>query len=344
LRNFLPIGLAVSLACGLLAVSGCQSGRSKRLEYGYVAAAQVSLRDRVAPVFEKTGAVADGARVEVLERSKNGRFVRVRSPREEEGWMEQRYLSNQAIFDKFQIISQQNSAAPVQGHATTRAILNMHIDPERDSPHLYQLKEAERVELLKRTIAERKMASSAQSVPAAPIMEDWWLVRDSAKHTGWVLGRIIDIEAPIEVAQYAEGQRIIACFVLNHVEDDGKNVPQYVMLLNEPKDGNPTDFNQVRVFTWNTKRDRYETAYRERKLAGMLPASIGTQEFDKEGKLPTFTLLLGDGKGETRPVTFKMNGVIVRKLTSSDEVVKAPAQPALPPQPAAEAPASPSGK
>lgn len=344
----MPLSLALSLTFGLFAVSGCQSGRSKRLEYGYVAAAQVSLRDRVAPVFEKTGAVTNGERVEVLERSKNGRFVRVRSPREEEGWMEQRYLSNQAIFDKFQAISRENGAAPVQGHAVTRAILNMHIEPERDSPHLYQLKEAERVELLKRATAERKIPPPAQAAsstaPAAPIMEDWWLVRDSAKHIGWVLGRIIDVEAPIEVAQYAEGQRIIACFVLNHVEDDGKNVPQYVMLLNEPKDGNPTDFNQVRVFTWNTKRDRYETAYRERKLAGMLPASIGSQEFEKEGKLPTFTLFLGDGKGESRPVTFKMNGVTVRKLASPDEVVKTPAKPELPTKPLAEAPAAPSGK
>jgi uncharacterized protein YgiM (DUF1202 family) len=309
-----------------------------------VAAAEVSLRDRVAPVFEKTGVVTNGERVDVLERSKNGRFVRVRSPRKEEGWMEQRYLNSQAIFDKFQAISQENAGAPVQGHAATRAILNMHVSPARESPHLYQLKEAERVELLKRATAERKMAPSAQpasgTAPAAPVMEDWWLVRDSAKHTGWVLGRIIDIEAPIEVAQYAEGQRIIACFVLNHVEDDSKSVPQYVMLLNEPKDGNPNDFNQVRVFTWNAKRDRYETAYRERKIAGTLPATIGLQEFEKEGKLPTFTLLLSDAKGETRPVTFKMNGVMVKKLISPEEVGKAPAKSELRAKPA-EAPASP---
>jgi hypothetical protein len=154
------------------------------------------------------------------------------------------------------------------------------------------------------------------------VLEDWWLVRNSAHHTGWVLSRIIDLEAPIEVAQYAEGQRIVACFVLNQVEDDGRNVPQYLMLLNEPKDGNPADFNQLRVFTWNAKRDRYETAYRERNLSGMLPATTSFQQFENEGNLPTFTLSFKDSAGATRPVTYKLNGVMVKKVIAPEQAPK----------------------
>ena len=124
------------------------------------------------------------------------------------------------------------------------------------------------------------------------------------------------------MAQYAEGQRIVACFVLNHVEDNGRNVPQYLMLLNEPKDGNPADFNQVRVFTWNSKRDRYETAYRERNLSGMLPVTTSFQQFENEGNLPVFTLSFKDPSGTTRPVTYKMNGVIVKKVVPPDQAPK----------------------
>ena len=79
---------------------------------------------------------------------------------------------------------------------------------------------------------------------------------------------MVDLDVPLDVAQYAEGQRIVAFFVLNEVQDQDKGevkkVPQYLMVLTEPKDGLPFDFNQVRVFTWNVKRHRYETAYRER--------------------------------------------------------------------------------
>ena len=332
-RDSCRLLLAFACAASLLATSGCQRG-SRRAEYGYVAAVQVNLRDRVAPVFNKTGTVSNGERVEIVERSRNGRFVRVRSPRDEEGWMEQRYLTNQTIFETFQTMAAENAAWPAQARALTRTSLNMHAEPKRESPHLYQLKEGEKVELLKRAVAEKLPVKTTPieeeaEEPPASILEDWWLVRNSAQHTGWVLGRMLDIEAPIEVAQYAEGQRIIGCFVVNQVEDNGKSIPQYVMLLSEPRDGEPADFNQVRVFTWNSKRDRYETAYRERKIAGMLPLQTGFQEFDKEGRLPVFTLLVKDSSGNTGPVTYKLNGVMVRKLPSPEEVAKVAAKAAL---------------
>ncbi len=70
---------------------------------------------------------------------------------------------------------------------------------------------------------------------------------------GWVLLRMVDLDIPLDVAQYAEGQRIMGYFVLNTVRTGDKQVPQYLVLLNEPKDGLPWDFNQIRVFTWGRK-------------------------------------------------------------------------------------------
>ena len=63
-----------------------------------------------------------------------------------------------------------------------------------------------------------------------------WCARSSG-HAGWVLLRMVDLDIPLDIAQYAEGQRIIGYFVLNTVEEDGKPQPQYLVLLNEPKDG-----------------------------------------------------------------------------------------------------------
>jgi hypothetical protein len=36
---------------------------------------------------------------------------------------------------------------------------------------------------------------------------------------------MIDLDVPLDVAQYAEGQRIVAFFVLNQVQDGDKKVP-----------------------------------------------------------------------------------------------------------------------
>ena len=86
---------------------------------------------------------------------------------------------------------------------------------------------------------------------------------------------MVDMDVPLEIAQYAEGQRFVAFFELDEVQrTEDKKVPQYLCLLTEPHDGLPYDFDQVRVFTWNVRKHRYETAYREHGLDGVLPVTV----------------------------------------------------------------------
>ena len=322
---FLPIASKrIALLLMILALAGCRSNQAKSGEVAYVTVAQASLRDRVAAVYNKAGTVSNGERVDVLERTKNGRFVRVRDPRNEEGWMEQRYLASQDVFNGFQKIARENASVPAQAVAATRAELNMHLQPARDADHLYQLKEGEKVELLRRDTSVRAPKSAAPSPAqpdstAAPAYDDWFLVRDRQKRYGWVLSRMVDIDLPLEVAQYAEGQRIVADFVLNTVRDGGKDVPQYLLLLNEPRDGAPQDFDQLRVFTWNLRRHRYETAYRERNLHGVLPARAGAENFGgKEGTLPIFVVQVRDAGDKLSERKYKMNGVIVKRVVAAE--------------------------
>jgi hypothetical protein len=130
---------------------------------------------------------------------------------------------------------------------------------------------------------------------------------------------MVDLDIPLDIAQYAEGQRIIGYFVLNTVEEEGKQESQYLVLLNEPKDGLPYDYNQIRVFTRNRARHRYETAYRERNMEGYLPVKVGHQDFGKEGDLPTFTIRKMDDDGKINDVTYKLNGPIVRRVLTPEE-------------------------
>lgn len=286
------------------------------LEIDYVSAPQVTLRDQLSQVYNKVGTAKNGDRVEVVDREK--RFSKVRTTSGQEGWVEQRYLVTQQVFDGFQKMQQQEKNSPVEGIATTRNDTNLHIEPGRDTEHLYQLAQGAKVSVLKRATVEKNLPGTPVQLPAGAKqlkpMEDWWLARDQQGHVGWVLGRMIDLDVPLDVAQYAEGQRIVGCFVLNDVNDGDKKVPQYLMLLTEAKDGQPFDFNQARVFTWNVHRHRYETAYRERSLNGVLPVTVSHEDFGKEGNLPTFVLRVKDASENLVERKYKMNTPIVKRV------------------------------
>jgi hypothetical protein len=377
---FFRIFAAIAAFLLLVMSPACKRAAIAKHEYMYVSAPETSLRDRVATMYNKVGTVHNGDRVDVLERAK--RFVRVRTDSGTEGWIEQRSLVTQEVYDGFQKMAQDSTTAAVQGHGTTRADLNMHLTPSRDGEHLYQLKEGEKVEILKRATTDKNapkpppppkpataantkaqpsgkpQATAASSAPATPtnsptastapnpaptastagdknkaaaeppkpVMEDWYLVRSPSGRVGWVLLRMVDLDVPLDVAQYAEGQRIVGYFVLNTVQEniDGeeKQEPQYLVLLNMPKDGLAWDYNQVRVFTRNRNKHRYETAYRERDMEGYLPVKTGHAVFDKEGDLPTFTIRKMNDAGQIVDVTYKMNGPIVRRVLSPEEMAQ----------------------
>ena len=121
-------------------------------------------------------------------------------------------------------------------------------------------------------------------------MEDWWLVRDAKGDVGWLYGRLMDVDAPEALVRYSEGQRIVGAYVLARVYDpdapqDDKNIAEYVTVTSPYKSGLTYDFDQVRVFTWNVKKHRYETAYRDRNIEGYLPVEV-KMATDPYGKAP----------------------------------------------------------
>ena len=133
----------------------------------YVSTAETSLRDRVATMYNKVGTVHNGDRVEVLEKQR--RFLRVRTSGGQEGWIEERSLVPQDVYDGFDKLAQENSSTPVQAHGTTRAELNMHLTPSREGEHLYQLKDGDKVEVLRRATAEKNQPKTPKPTPATSI-------------------------------------------------------------------------------------------------------------------------------------------------------------------------------
>jgi SH3-like domain-containing protein len=311
----------------VILLSACNRGRGRVLEVAYVSAVQANLRDRVAAVYDKAGSVKNGERVEVLDHDR--RFVKVRTSTGATGWIEQRFLVGQDVYDQIQKLTADNLNDPIQAQGVTRNDTNLHVEPGRDTEHLYQISSGEKLGLLKRGTAEKPgtvapppkssaTSGKSQDKQPVPLIEDWRLVRDSHNRVGWVLSRMVDVDVPLDIAQYAEGQRIVAFFMLNQVQDGDKKVSQYLTVLSEPKDGLPFDFNQIRVFTWNVKRHRYETAYRER-TKGVLPVSVAQETFDNEGTLPTFVIRVQDENGKVAERKYKLNTPIVRRVLAPGE-------------------------
>ena len=337
----------VLAAVFLLGLSACDRKGHRVLEVNYVSSPQATLRDQVATIYNRVGTVKNGDRVEVLEREK--RFSRVRTADGIEGWIEQRYLVAQQTYDGLQKLTQENVNDPVQAPGVLRSETNLHLTPGRETEHLYQLSAGAKISVLKRATAEKqpgtalapariegrtseKMANGKTSggkASSGPALEDWWLVRDAQNRVGWVLARMVDLDVPLDVAQYAEGQRFVAFLVLNQVQDAGKEgtdkkVSQYLCVITEPHDGLPYDYDQIRVFTWNVRKHRYETAYREHGLNGVLPVTVTNENFDKEGTLPVFILRVKDDSGNVSERKYKLNTPIVRRVLAPGEQKAAP--------------------
>src|SRR5215471_16278829 len=120
----------LTLAFGIL--TGCRAGGSSGgTEYAYVAVTEAGLRDHVSTVYNKTGVVHNGERLQILERMQSKRFLRVRSPRGEEGWVQERFLADQQTFDQFQRLAEQFKSAQAQAAATTEEQVKVHVLPGR---------------------------------------------------------------------------------------------------------------------------------------------------------------------------------------------------------------------
>ncbi len=135
--------------------------------------------------------------------------------------------------------------------------------------------------------------SKVETDPSQPIeakpMDDVVMIRNKDGRVGWVLTNAIFLEVPDDVAQYAEGSRITSYFPMGEVTDEGTKHNHWLWTTQSQKYA-PFEFDGLRLFIYNTRRHRYETAYRERNLRGFFPVMVKAPEFkvvveDEAGKL-----------------------------------------------------------
>lgn len=142
----------------------------------------------------------------------------------------------------------------------------------------------------------------------SPIVNDLWtLVRAREGRSGWVLARMLMMDLPDEVAQYAERARIAAFFKVGESSDrSGASHTSWLWATAARTD---SDFDCLRLFSWNPRRHRYETSYIERNLSGFLPILIDRR---KSGETVEFTAVVVEKDGSLKTRVYTINGFRVR--------------------------------
>jgi len=189
LSKLLPTGLAF-VVVGLI---GCSHFRTFHApEYVYCSARQTYLRDRVAAVSNKVGTVANGERLEVVEHGR--RFVKVKTAKGAEGWLEEHMVIDQATYDKFKALHDANLHDQAVATATISDDLYVHLEPGRDTTRFLLLPEKDKLELLERASVVKPDTQNAWMHPAKKTAK-------SAKE-----GAVVIENKPESIAEIRQGE------------------------------------------------------------------------------------------------------------------------------------------
>lgn len=259
-------------------------------EPAWTARSEVEIREELGPRAPVIANLPLGTEVDIIGRRR--KLVRVRVGENLEGWAHSDELISEEVKKRLEILTDRTHVLPSQGRLQAFAELNVHLEPYRWSPTIYQLRADEAVDLLFRKRVVRREQGTVAMPPEAP-REDWYLVRLPTGAAGWLLGSRTYAAIPIEVAQYAEGRRILAYFGLGPVTDQTTGEPKETWLwVQSPRDRKDADFDRLRVFRWSNHRNAYQTIKLERGIEGYLPITMLNSVKVKKGEGPGFRMVV----------------------------------------------------
>lgn len=332
--------VAIPLLCVVALLAWYFRPKHEVVGEAYVSGQSLPLLSSIAQVRQELGTLHYGDRVDTLAH-RNG-YVKVKTASGVVGWVEARNLIRPELWQKSEELLKQVETLPVQARGQTKVSTNLRVGPGRGAERLYQFTRGVPVEVVGRAVADWVQNTDepdSNQVSKEVKKEDWFLVRaiatrppgetaarggvpsattepgdQSAPVAGWVIARFIELDVPdaIRVGANAANLRPIAWFELNRVPAESGDVPQYLLAAARGPEGQACDFSDLRVYTWNRRRARYETAFIENNLCGKLPIRVSKNE---EGQ-PEFRFHQEDG-GEVR--AYKLVQTMVRRIREGSD-------------------------
>ncbi len=329
-RRWLLIVIVVAV------IAGVWWARRDRPHYpdAYSADRSATLWSATAQVRRQVGTLGYGEKVSVLGRA--GELTEVRAADGTLGWVDNRLLMAPALWSRVGQLLSDARNMPIQAKGHTRTISNVHIDPGRDSPRIFQFGRNVPVVVLGRQVVAAPSSGSDEvrggdeptsSAEEKSDVEDWALILYSSLKqgagsavartqpdtglsmsiAGWVLSRFVELDPPRPIGDYvgAAGRRVVAWSQLDTVSDLTGDKPQYVVAAAKGGEGQSCDFTSIRVYTWGAQRMQYETSYADNNVCGRLPVRVNQTPDGPEFRF-------NDDKNVEH--AYRLMGTVVRRL------------------------------
>ena len=337
--------VAIPLLLVVVVVAWIVRPKHEYIGEAYVSTRSTAILSSVAQVRQEIGELHYGEHVEMM--TKRNEFVKVKTSKGLIGWVDAHQLMDPPLWQRSIALLKKAQDLPVQARGRTKVATNLRVEPGRTEARLYQFGRGIPVEVVGRATADWVQASDEKetSNPEETRKEDWFLVRGvatrppgettartgaaipstttvpgdgSAPIAGWVVARFVELDEtdPVREGASSANVRPVAWFELNRVPDESGEKSQYLLAATRGPEGQVCDFTNLRVYTWNKKKTRYETAFIDNNLCGALPIRITT---GVKGE-PEFRFKVMDSGKEER--AYRLIQTVVRRVRETETGTK----------------------
>jgi SH3-like domain-containing protein len=143
------------LILAALLLTGCSREPEKAPVIGeaFIGPATLTLRKDIDTKSAGIGVAHHGDRVEIIGQRRL--WYKVRTEKGVEGWTDDRQLLDSAQMARLRKLADETAGLPSQGKATTYDVLNVHTEPNRNSPSFVQVQEKESFDTITHRIVPR---------------------------------------------------------------------------------------------------------------------------------------------------------------------------------------------